>query len=508
MFITWLQGLHKLLSAQMAGTEQKKLQWLLQIFRLADTAHSGTVQRAKLHTLMQYCNYDVPEEEGGASRRGSILRPMRLTPRRPKRAAPATANISEKSEGKRGAKTGRGGGLATRTFSPAKSLSRRDRERTQTQRVHFRYFLRHVERASLLPPIVDLYRLALTFRPPQTVRAAGSTISHHGRSPACTPRRSWMRRLSNASGIPRLSLQLRKSSNPLDALGLRGDDGRTPRTARSLCESAPPTVMEGSTSSATFGSNSKDLSVSNSAGAFGLRGARSLHDALQTPPSRTGGEDSAWGRGGSPLGRGIGQRSSQSGQSFDSDRPPTDEGGALAATPEGSREGTQWSSLNSSGPPSTEYDSKELPSSFPSSDVGGSAPASRRTSLTSSCKGSGSLKPPNLEVKIEIPAATSSTSASPAAAAENSTTLGMLSSFLRGGGGLMSSMGGRTPRQAAPDDLLLAVVGETGAPSASASAALAAVRKSSANASRLSAPRGSCQGSVKSLTGSRRARAR
>ena len=214
MFITWLQGLHKLLSAQMAGTEQKKLQWLLQIFRLADTAHSGTVQRAKLHTLMQYCNYDVPEEEGGASRRGSILRPMRLTPRRPKRAAPATAtpldedgkptvegsislvrnamrlkpNISEKSEGKRGAKTGRGGGLATRTFSPAKSLSRRDRERTQTQRVHFRYFLRHVERASLLPPIVDLYRLALTFRPPQTVRAAGSTISHHGRSPACTPR--------------------------------------------------------------------------------------------------------------------------------------------------------------------------------------------------------------------------------------------------------------------------------------------------------------------------------
>ena len=83
MFITWLQGLHKLLSAQMAGTEQKKLQWLLQIFRLADTAHSGTVQRAKLHTLMQYCNYDVPEEEGGASRRGSILRPMRLTPRRP-----------------------------------------------------------------------------------------------------------------------------------------------------------------------------------------------------------------------------------------------------------------------------------------------------------------------------------------------------------------------------------------------------------------------------------------
>ena len=504
MFITWLQGLHKLLSAQMAGTEQKKLQWLLQIFRLADTAHSGTVQRAKLHTLMQYCNYDVPEEEGGASRRGSILRPMRLTPRRPKRAAPATAtpldedgkptvegsislvrnamrlkpNISEKSEGKRGAKTGRGGGLATRTFSPAKSLSRRDRERTQTQRVHFRYFLRHVERASLLPPIVDLYRLALTFRPPQTVRAAGSTISHHGRSPACTPRRSWMRRLSNASGIPRLSLQLRKSSNPLDALGLRGDDGRTPRTARSLCESAPPTVMEGSTSSATFGSNSKDLSVSNSAGAFGLRGARSLHDALQTPPSRTGGEDSAWGRGGSPLGRGIGQRSSQSGQSFDSDRPPTDEGGALAATPEGSREGTQWSSLNSSGPPSTEYDSKELPSSFPSSDVGGSAPASRRTSLTSSCKGSGSLKPPNLEVKIEIPAAaSSSTSASPAAAAENSTTLGMLSSFLRGGGGLMSSMGGRTPRQAAPDDLLLAVVGETGAPSASASAALAAVRK-------------------------------
>ena len=277
------------------------------------------MQRAKLHTLMQYCNYDVPEEEGGASRRGSILRPMRLTPRRPKRAAPATAtpldedgkptvegsislvrnamrlkpNISEKSEGKRGAKTGRGGGLATRTFSPAKSLSRRDRERTQTQRVHFRYFLRHVERASLLPPIVDLYRLALTFRPPQTVRAAGSTISHHGRSPACTPRRSWMRRLSNASGIPRLSLQLRKSSNPLDALGLRGDDGRTPRTARSLCESAPPTVMEGSTSSATFGSNSKDLSVSNSAGAFGLRGARSLHDALQTPPSRTGGEDSA-----------------------------------------------------------------------------------------------------------------------------------------------------------------------------------------------------------------------
>ena len=33
----------------MAGTEQRQLQWLLQIFRLADTAHSGTAARQAAH---------------------------------------------------------------------------------------------------------------------------------------------------------------------------------------------------------------------------------------------------------------------------------------------------------------------------------------------------------------------------------------------------------------------------------------------------------------------------
>ena len=97
-------------------------------------------------------------ERSGASRRGSILRPMRLTPRRPKRAAPATAtpldedgkptvegsislvrnamrlkpNVSEKSEGKRGAKTGRGGGQRTDARALSGSRARRRLHETES----------------------------------------------------------------------------------------------------------------------------------------------------------------------------------------------------------------------------------------------------------------------------------------------------------------------------------------------------------------------------------------
>ena len=274
---------------------------------------------------------------------------MRLTPRRPKRAAPATAtpldedgkptvegsislvrnamrlkpNISEKSEGKRGAKTGRGGGLATRTFSPAKSLSRRDRERTQTQRVHFRYFLRHVERASLLPPIVDLYRLALTFRPPQTVRAAGSTISHRGQSPACTPRRSWMR----ASRTRRAFRGFRCNCASRQPAGCVGTAGRRRADAAHGALAVRVGAADGDGGQHVLGDvwvELEGLSVSNSAGAFGCaeRGACTTRCRRRRrgPAART----ARGGAGGRPSAAASGSdRRSRAKASTPIGRPPT-----------------------------------------------------------------------------------------------------------------------------------------------------------------------------------------
>ena len=43
--------------------EPRKLEWLLQIFRLADTANLGSVSEVQLRELMLYLNYEEREEK-------------------------------------------------------------------------------------------------------------------------------------------------------------------------------------------------------------------------------------------------------------------------------------------------------------------------------------------------------------------------------------------------------------------------------------------------------------
>ena len=227
--------------------------------------------------------------------------------------------------------------------------------------------------------------------------------------------------------------------------------------------------MEGSTSSATFGSNSKD-SVGVELGGR-VRPARSEEPARpcrlrrRGPAARTARGGAAGRRWGAASGS---DRRSRAKASTPIGRPPTRAARSRRRPRARAKDAVVLAQLL--GPAEhrvrLEGAAQLLPRLRRRRLRAGVAPH-----LAHLVVQVGLAQAPNLEVKIEIPAATSSTSASPAAAAENSTTLGMLSSFLRGGGGLMSSMGGRTPRQRRRRRPAVGRRRRDAAPSASASAA-------------------------------------
>ena len=84
---TWHEGMKALHAVLLEGAgEPRKLEWLLQIFRLADTANLGSVSEVQLRELMLYLNYEEREEKvAGAppprqsisSRFGALLAPVR-----------------------------------------------------------------------------------------------------------------------------------------------------------------------------------------------------------------------------------------------------------------------------------------------------------------------------------------------------------------------------------------------------------------------------------------------
>ena len=77
---TWLEGLRALHAALSYGGEPRKLEWLLLIFRLADTANLGSVRPAQAAAL----------RSGGCRSRPHHSRPNRIHPdcSRPHRSLP------------------------------------------------------------------------------------------------------------------------------------------------------------------------------------------------------------------------------------------------------------------------------------------------------------------------------------------------------------------------------------------------------------------------------------
>ena len=84
---TWHEGMKALHAVLLEGAgEPRKLEWLLQIFRLADTANLGSVSEVQLRELMLYLNYEERESAGVgtppprqsiSSRLGALLAPVK-----------------------------------------------------------------------------------------------------------------------------------------------------------------------------------------------------------------------------------------------------------------------------------------------------------------------------------------------------------------------------------------------------------------------------------------------
>ncbi len=196
---TWHEGLKALHAVLADSGEPRKLEWLLQIFRLADTANLGSVTTTQLRELMNYLNYELPERFHHLGDDGRVKQRRSLSSQLGALLAPAP--------------------------------------KTAVKTYNFREFQRLVQQQALMPAAEALLRLAPA---PQNLPLSvlNLSIGGAGRKPSAglasfkEVRASLKRRFSSAERIKREGSQSGASPRPRSGVGSQSSGLGTPITPR------------------------------------------------------------------------------------------------------------------------------------------------------------------------------------------------------------------------------------------------------------------------------------
>ena len=184
-YSSWYTGLRALKAALSDGgdgvSDEKKLEWLLQIFRLADTANLGSVTLPQLRDVMNYLHCELPDRfnHGSGGGRGSVALEDGGPGGKPRLSLSARLNL---------------------ILAPPPKL-------TLEKTFHFREFQRIIQKRALIPAVPGLLKLVPS---PHTVSVlTGSHVSGHGGSGSS-------RASAFMSGVRRFSSGLTRTSSGVE----------------------------------------------------------------------------------------------------------------------------------------------------------------------------------------------------------------------------------------------------------------------------------------------------